>query len=405
MKNKKVLYLYQFFRHPGEPGGTRAYWIARKMVENGYDVTMVTQRNTFNEENKNTKFVERITIDGIQVVYIKNGYFNGFSYPRRIYSFLRFMLLSSWFALREKNVDIVVATSTPLTIAFPALLVKKIRNIPMIFEVRDLWPEVPIQMRAINNRLLIMFLKWFEKATYKNSDYINTLSPGMQEGVSKYISPEKISMIPNMAKIDKFWPRNKDIEMQKRLNLSDKSFKIIHFGAMGIANGLENYLDAASLALEQGISDIEFVLVGNGKMKPHFDKRKSNENLINLHIFDRMPMERISSLVNICDISYIGFLPKPILETNSANKFFDSLSAGKPILLNFGGWMQELVEKNKCGLRVHPTDGKDLLEKIIFLKANPEKCEQMGQAARKMAETEFDKSILTQQFLNIVDKF
>ena len=402
MKKKKILYLYQYFRHPGEPGGTRAYWIARKMVESGYDVTVVTQKNSFNKENKNAKFVERVNLDGIQVLYIKNAYFNGFSYARRLYSFLRFMVLSSWFSLREKEIDLVVATSTPLTIAVPALLIKKLKKIPMVFEVRDLWPEVPIQMGAINNRLLIQFLRWFEKITYKNAVHVNTLSPGMQEGVCKYIPIEKTSMIPNMSKIDKFWPREKDSKLQNELKLSDQSFKIIHFGAMGVANGLDNFIDAASFALKQSITDIEFILVGNGRMKPHFLKRKENEKLVNLHIFDRMPMDLISKLVNICDASYVGFLPKPILETNSANKFFDSLSAGKPILLNFGGWMQELVEKNECGIRVDASVGTDLLRKIIYLKDNPKRKEKMGKAARDLAEKKFDKTILSSQFLQII---
>ncbi len=120
------------------------------------------------------------------------------------------MLKSLAIAWKEKNIDLVIATSTPLTVGFPALVLKKIKRIPYVFEVRDLWPEVPIQMGALKNRFLIGLARWFERSVYKNAKHIIALSPGMRDGVlDQKINKEKVSMIPNMSKIDAFWPREK----------------------------------------------------------------------------------------------------------------------------------------------------------------------------------------------------
>ena len=116
-----------------------------------------------------------------------------------------------------------------------------------------------------------------------------------------------------------------------------------------------------------------------------------------------MPMAEISELVNLCDVSYVGVSKYKILEINSANKFFDSLSAGKPIIINFGGWMQNIIEKGECGFKVDATDPNDLLNQILYLKENPVLRLQLGKNARKIAETEFDVSILCPKYVSLVD--
>ena len=220
MKNKKILYIHQYFKTPKEPGGTRSYWLAQELIKNGYDVTMLTTSNTI----KNN--VEKIIIDGINVIYLKVDYSQEMSIFKRLFSFTIFMLKSTYYAFLEKNIDLVFATSTPLSVGFPALVIKKIKKIPYVFEVRDLWPEVPIQMGAIKNKLIKKFLIWFEKLIYNNAKHVVALSPGMAKGVLKYESALKVSIIPNMSKIDLFWPREKDFNLMKRLGLNTKSFKM-----------------------------------------------------------------------------------------------------------------------------------------------------------------------------------
>ncbi|WP_299675086.1 glycosyltransferase family 4 protein [uncultured Tenacibaculum sp.] len=392
----KILYIHQYFRTPLEPGGTRSYWIAQELIKEGHSVTMLTTSSTI--KNK----IERKIIDGINVIYLRVPYNQKMSIFQRLISFFSFMIKSSYYSLREKKVDLVVATSTPLTIGFPALVLKKIKRVPYLFEVRDLWPEVPIQMGALKNNLVRNLAIWFEKTIYKNAKHIIALSPGMEKGVLKYEKQEKVSMIPNMAKIDAFYPRSKNIELVEKLGLKKDSFKLIHFGALGIANGIDTIIESATLLKDD--DSIEFIFIGGGSTEEAMKNKCKNNNLNNVHFLGRYAMQETSEIVNLCDVSLVSFLDLPILYTNSPNKLFDSLSAGKPLIVNSAGWTKDLVEKYKCGYYSNPKEPSELVTIIKELQNEPEKMKLMGENSRKLAENEYDKSILCAKFVNVISK-
>ena len=209
-----VLYIHQYFVTPSEPGGTRSYWISRELIRRGHHVTMITSTN------KNHPVACETDIDGIHVIYVKNDYSNYMSAPRKIMSFLNFVRKAIQTGKKQNGVDMVFATSTPLTIGYVALRLKATKKWPYVFEVRDLWPEFPIQIGAIKNPLVIKVLRAFEKRIYQKSEHVVALSPGMKDGVVKAgTSEEKVSMIPNMSKPDKFYPHDKNMEVVKQFGI------------------------------------------------------------------------------------------------------------------------------------------------------------------------------------------
>src|SRR5690606_4944314 len=390
-----ILYIHQYFLTPQEPGGTRSYWLAQELIKNGHQVTMLTSSVKFKEE------IKELNIDGIKVIYVKEDYDQNMSITRRLKAFVKFMYKSSMIGMQQKNIDLVIATSTPLTIGIPALVLKWFKKIPYIFEVRDLWPEVPIQMGAIKNKWIIKATRFLEKRIYKNAKHVIALSPGMQDGVIKYIPKEKTSMISNMAKMDEFWPREKNFEMMKKLGLKENSFKVIHFGSLGLANGAHTIIESAKLMNQ--IDDVEFLFVGGGSTEKDLIEDVNKSNLTNVKFLGKFPMKEVSEIVNFSDVSMISFLDLPILYTNSPNKLFDSLSAGKPIIVNSAGWTKGIAEEYSCGYYVNPNKPQELVDKILFLKEHPEVVEEMGQKSRKLAETVYDKSILCKQFVKTIE--
>lgn len=390
-----ILYIHQYFITPNEPGGTRSYWIAQELIKNGHQVTMLTSSSKFIEP------IKEITIDGIKAIYIKEEYNQSMSIFQRLKAFLNFMFKSTQIALKMKDVDLVIATSTPLTIGFPALMLKWFKNTPYVFEVRDLWPEVPIQMGAFKSPLIVKPTRWFEKTIYKNAKHVIALSPGMQDGVIKYISKEKTSMIPNMAKKDEFWPREKDINLSENLGLKRDSFKIIHFGSLGIANGAESIVESAKLMKND--ESVEFLFVGGGSTESKLIEECRNSGLTNVKFLGKYSMKETSEIVNLSDVSIVSFKDLPILYTNSPNKLFDSLSAGKPIIVNSAGWTKDVVEKHQCGFYINPNKPQELVDKILQLKNNIELVKAMGENSRALAETVFDKSILTKEFVRVIE--
>jgi len=391
----KILYIHQYFVTPNEPGGTRSYWISKELIKHGHEVTMITTTR-----NKNQQKV--VNIDGIKVIYLLVPYNNKMSIIQRLIAFLKFMMLSSWYTLKLEKHDLAIVTSTPLTVGFPALIGKKLRRLPYVFEVRDLWPEVPVQMGGVKNKFLIKLLYWFEKKIYKNSEHVIALSPGMSDGVIAAGTPEKkVTTIPNMSKIKEFWPREKDHNLIKELGLDSNSFKVVYFGTMGLANAMDYIVDAAKYLKDE--KKIEFVFLGGGALESNIKLICENEGLEFMNFYGKVPMERLSAIVNLCDVSLVTFSDLPILATNSPNKLFDTLSAGKTIIVNSPGWTKTMVEDNNCGFYVNPKNPKELANKIIELRDNPNICTTMGANSRILAETTFDKSILCKKFADTID--
>lgn len=343
-------------------------------------------------------------VDGIHVVFVKNEYSQYMSAPRKVLSFVNFVRLAIREAARQKDVDMVYATSTPLTIGYVAIRLKAKKKWPYVFEVRDLWPEFPIQIGAIKNKLAIWYLRRLERHIYERSEHVVALSPGMQEGVIAAGTPkEKTSMIPNMSKPDKFFPHEPNLDIARQFGVDMQKFNVVHFGSMGVANGLKYIIDAAKVLHDRGISDVNFIFMGGGATEPKLKKMVEEQGLQNVQFLGNHPMGTLAEVVNLCDASITSFLNLPILKTNSPNKLFDSLSAGKPIIVNSAGWTKDLVEKENCGFFVDPDDPNELAEKLRYYKDDKDTLKTWGENARRLSVEVFDKSILSAQVADAIE--
>lgn len=395
-----ILYIHQYFNTPSDPGGTRSYWISRELVKRGHQVTMITSTNKNHPDSCETD------IDGIHVIYVKNDYSNYMSALRKVWSFINFLRLAIKAGKKQKGIDVVFATSTPLTIGYVALRLKAKKHWKYVFEVRDLWPEFPIQIGAIKNPILIWALRKFEKRIYDKAEHVIALSPGMAEGVIKAGTPEnKVTMIPNMSKPDKFYPHEPNSDIIKRFSIDMTKFNVIHFGAMGPANGLTYIIDSAKCLKDKGDESINFVLLGDGATLPTLKKMTEDYQLNNISFLGNHKMDVVSEVVNCCDASITTFKNLPILQTNSPNKLFDSLSAGKPIVVNSAGWTKDLVEKENCGFYVDPEKPDELAEKLLEIKDNEELLRKWGENSRRLSLEVYDKDILSAKVADVLEKY
>lgn len=385
----RILYIHQYFATPEQGGITRSYEFSKHFISQGHEVIMITSHN-----NKKYK-VENI--EGIEVHWIPNYFDNSLSIPGRISSYFKFAFKSLWVSMSIKKIDIMYATSTPLTIGITAMILKIFKRKPYVFEVRDLWPEFPIQMGAIKSKLLQKIAYSLEKNIYKYSESIIALSPGMRDGVIKYNLNKEVSIIPNSSDLDIFYPREIDSNIAEKYKLN-RNFNIIHFGSMGIANGLSYIIETAKIAQEKSV-DVSFIFIGGGKTESELKELSKKYGLRNVKLLGFLPKHEVSKIVNACDISITSFLDLPILYTNSPNKLFDSLAAGKVCIVNSNGWTRDLVEDNNCGYYVDPNNPEDFLEKIIQIKENPELKKEMEKNARKLAISQFDRKKLSPRIL------
>lgn len=394
-----ILYIHQYFVTPQEPGATRSYWISKELVRRGHHVTVITG----NSESKHAP--GRFNRDGIDVIYVNNLYNNSQTKIQKVWSFVKFIFQSISVAKKEKNVDLVYATSTPLTIGAVALALRALKGWRYVFEVRDLWPEFPIQVGAVKNPLLIWALRKFEKRIYKCSEHVVALSPGMQDGVVKAGTPiEKTSMIPNMSKPDIFHPHEVDMEIVKRFGIDLNKFNVIHFGMLAVANGLEYIVNAALDLKNRGDNSINFIFMGEGAMEPKLKEFCKEHNLNNVQFLGNHPVGVVAEVTNCCDASITSFKNLPILATNSPNKLFDSLSAGKPIIVNSAGWTKDMVEQQNCGFYVNVEKPSELADKLLEYKDKKELLEEWGRNARRLSVEVYDKAKLSAQVAEVLEQ-
>jgi glycosyltransferase involved in cell wall biosynthesis len=371
-------------------------------VASGHKVTIITGHYDIGGLEKSSGLFNRKVIDGINVRVVGIQYSNKQSFLRRIISFIMFMFCSIFTGLGTKKADIIYATSTPLTVGIPAIILKCFKRIPFVFEVRDQWPQIPIEMGLIKNSILKKVLLWLEKRIYKSSSCIVALSPGMAEGIEKVTANKKpIYVVPNSCDIELFQPDIDGSNLRKEYGWEDK-IVFLHFGAIGRANGLEFVIDVAEKVKDH--KNILFVMVGEGSEKQHLRQLILKKNLDNVEMRDCLPKSKLPELLAACDLSMVIFADFPILQHNSANKFFDSLSAGKPVLLNYSGWQRELLENNNAGLGCDACNLDEFTKKITYFESHKNELAVMGKNSRLLAEQKFDRSKLAADVLEVLKK-
>lgn len=397
----RVVYLHQYYRTPSDVGsaGMRSYEFSKRLVAKGHKVDVITSR--MDSETKGWEVSHEV---GARVHWIGVPYANEMSSLQRIVSFLRFALNSSFRAIKlAKEADVIIATSTPLTIAIPAVLASWIRRVPMVFEVRDLWPDAAIQTGFLKGAIPIWMARQLEKFAYRCARTVIALSPGMVQGVESVCDKHRgrIAMIPNCADLDRFGCERVPNEVEAMDQFQDK-FICSYFGTLGYANDLGFIVEVAKELQLRGEHKIVLYLVGQGRDRHMLEQAILDHKLTNLFVDGPYPPAMAPGIAIRSDVCMTLFRDLPVLHTCSPNKFFDSLAAGKPILTNMKGWICDLVHSNECGYAVTPGDVVAFADRMIELSMNPELVTRMGQNARALAERQFARDVMANKFEHVL---
>lgn len=342
-----ILYIHQYFNTPHENGGTRSYDLASRFVKNGHKVILITStRGKFSFPNN--KRWNTLNVNGIEVHFLRNDYNKKMPFHKRIISFLTFAIFSSIHLLKLKG-DLVLATSTPLSIAIPAIVKKIFQNTPFIFEVRDVWPEAAIALKIVRGKLLIKFLLWFELYIYRKSSFIVALSEDMKSSITKRCtSLPPITVIPNISELDRF----KKTQRSKVVNSDNTQKIVLYAGSVAIVNNIEYAVKLAALLLKIDDSIIFHVYSnGQGNRFQAVKQLASDKGILNVNFFlkESVPKNELPDIYNNVTVASSFVADVPELWANSANKFFDTLAAGKPIVINHEGWQAQEIRKSNIG--------------------------------------------------------
>jgi glycosyltransferase involved in cell wall biosynthesis len=351
----RLTYLHQYFATPEMHGGTRSFELARRLVAMGHDVNMVTSDT---QPPPGARGWRETQESGIHVHWLPVPYSNAMDYRERIRAFGHFAVNSARRAMQLGG-DVVFATSTPLTIAIPGILASRRRHVPMVFEVRDLWPALPIAVGALRSRPAITAARLLEKAAYAGASHIVALSPGMKAGVEAAgVRPEKITVIPNLCDPERFRvPASVGQAFRATHPWLGERPLVLYAGKLGVANGV-SYLVQLAAHLRRLDPEVRVLIMGGGREAPALRALAAELGVLeqNLFFLPSVPKAEVPAVLSAATLATSLFSAVPGLQDNSANKFFDALAAGRPVALNYGGWQAELLEAEGLGLLLPPGD-------------------------------------------------
>lgn len=400
----KVLYFHQHFSTPQGSAGIRSYEMARRLLERGHRVTMVCGSYGGGETGLIGPFrngCRRGMVDGIDIIEFDLAYSNSDGLVKRTMTFFQYAMRSIGLAFSEKY-DVLFATTTPLTAGIPGIFARWLRGKPFVFEVRDLWPELPKAMGVIRNPIVLGLMSMLEWLSYHSAHRLIGLSPGIVEGiVRRGISRNRVALVPNGCDIGIF---SAGIDAWRPDGVGKDDLLAVFAGTHGVANGLDSVLDAAVELKRRGRSDIKLMLIGQGKLKSVLQKRAKQESLDNIVFHEPINKARLAGLMAGTDVGMqiLANVPAFYYGT-SPNKFFDYIAAGIPALINYPGWLAEKVRDNGCGFAVDPDNALAFVDALEKAACNRGELKEMGKRARALAEREFDRRILADKFVEWIE--
>jgi glycosyltransferase involved in cell wall biosynthesis len=399
----RILYLHQYFHTPAVPGSIRSYEMARRFVAWGHEVDLITSDRNPQPGQTGWRTTDEA---GIRVHWLPVPYSNSLGVPERIRAFFKFAIGAARRAA-DIEADLVFATSTPLTIALPAVYAAKRQRIPMVFEVRDLWPELPIAIGALKGWLPITSARWLERFAYRNARHVVALSPGMKAGVVRTGYPaERVHVIPNSADIDLFKvpPEAGAAFRAQHTWLGDRPL-VVYVGTLGEINGV-SYLAELAAKVRPEAPEVRFLVVGGGRELEKVRARARELGVlgVNFYMLPKVPKAEVPSILSAATFATSLFIDLKEMWHNSANKFFDGLASGTPMLINYGGWQAEMLKETGAGLVLPPDDLEAAKTRLLGALADKAWLEAAGRRAFELAKTRFSRDLLARDLMGVLER-
>lgn len=398
----KILYLHQYFKFPDEQGGTRSYDLATSFVNKGYTVVVVTSTSSVQYKIAKRWHVEQR--EGLEIYRIYLPYGNHLSYLQRTLVFIKFLWFSTFKLLALKG-DLLLATSTPLTIGVPALFKKWFGGTPFIFEVRDVWPEAVIAIGAIKNKLVQSLLYRLERLIYNNAAAIVPLSTDMKNSIiNRYPNLQNKAkvVIENIAEITRFQnASDTKIFLDREVGFVPR-FSILYAGTFGRVNGVEYVIRLAKETLKFD-DKLIYILIGSGSEKEEIVKLAKSEGLLNRNVFIFAPVTKreLPAWYKVANMGSSFVVDVPELWANSANKFFDTLAARKPVLINHGGWQADRIREDNIGYVLPQIVTPEVAKQFVEYSLEEEKYQNQCERALKTAKNLYSLEVAVNKYLRI----
>jgi glycosyltransferase involved in cell wall biosynthesis len=402
-----ILFISHYFPPEGNAPASRAYEMCRRWVRAGHAVTVITGVPNVPSgvpyPGYRNRLSQRETINGIDVLRVWTYLAPNKGTVRRILNYVSFMISASAAALRGDRPDVLVATSPQFFCGWAGVIVSRLRRLPFVLEIRDIWPESIMSVGAMKKGLAIRFLEWLEWKMYGAARHIVTVGDGYKEQlIAKGVAADKITVITNGVDRDMFRPREPDEELKKELGLGS-AFVCSYIGTIGMACGLDIVLRAARILKDRGRNDIRFLLVGDGAVRDDLEKRARAEELDNVVFTGLQPKHRIPALLSLTDASLIHLARRQLFESVFPSKLLESFAAAKPIILGVRGYAAHLLQEANAGICIEPEDERELVNAVERLTADRNLAARFGLAGYGYIAEHFNLDELAAKYVTLLE--
>jgi glycosyltransferase involved in cell wall biosynthesis len=398
-----ILLIHQAFVALEEAGGTRHYELACQLAERGHRVTVIASPVSYltgRAESLSPRRESRGASGRVTILRTYTYEALHRSFGHRVLSFFSFMASSFVAGLGVKEVDLVWGTSPPILQGLTAWALARLKRVPYLFEVRDLWPAFAIEVGVLRNRLLIRLSEWLEKFLYRHADRLVVNSPGFITHVIER-GARRVELVPNGSDARMFDPYATGAAFRLEHGLQG-NYVALYAGAHGLSNDLGVVLEAARLLSER--PEVALVLLGDGKDKPDLMARAAEMGLNNVHFVPPVPKMQMGEALAAADACIAILKPLALYATVYPNKVFDYMAAGRPVVLAIDGVIREVVEEAGAGVYVTPGDPRALADAITTLADDRPKGQEMGLRGRRCVEEKFDRQKLADRLVGVMEE-
>lgn len=402
----RILFLTHYFQPEGNAPASRVYELCKRWMKEGHEVQVITSvpnvPNGIVYDGYKNRLLQTEVIDGIKTTRVWTYIAPNKGSVKRILNYVSYMLSGSLAGLFAKRPDVVIATSPQFFCGWAGAIVSKIRRLPFILEIRDIWPESIIAVGAMTNKLIIRILEKLEKMMYGSATRIVTVGDGYRRQlIQKGVEEDRISVIPNGVDLELFSPQKPNMQFKASYGL-DHKFVCSYVGTIGIACGLDVVLRAAQLLEKKQRHNILFLLVGDGAVKDELQQKAREQDLENVLFVGRQDKKLVPDFLSITDACLVHLKKTELFRSVLPSKIFDAVAMAKPIILGVEGYAAGLVKKMGAGICIEPENAEQLVQVVETLADNRELCTTLGESGYDYAVKYFNRDDLAEAYLNII---
>lgn len=399
-------YLVQQFPPEVGAGPARVVEMAREWLAAGARVTVFTGMpnrpyGRIHDGYRGRLWMEE-DFDGIRVV--RTWLFaHGHGFVSTLLNNTSFMLTSAISTLmRGRNLDVLIASEPPFFPHIAGAAAAAVMRVPLVLEVRDLWPDYMVQMGLARRKVLARSLFALERVLFQRADHVVVVTSSFRKRViEKGVAPDRVDVISNGVDTGLYYPATEPPPIPA-LERRDGEFIVGYLGNMGAGQGLDAVVQAAALLAAEE-DDTRFVLAGDGPTRARITELVAELGLNSVALHPPIPKAATRAFYNACDACLVPLAPVPVFQETVPSKLFEVMACERPVVLCAEGEAGSIVGSSGGGVVAKPGDPRDIADALRRLRAlSADERAAMGRRGRSFVERHYRRDALARAYLAVL---